>query len=193
MNAGGTNVEWNAVALNQSNAVSGALGATNGGTGQSSYAVGDLLYSSATNTLAKLAGNITTTKKFLSQTGTGAASAAPLWDTLSSGDIGGLGTMATQNANNVAISGGTVTGVAISGASTINASVIGGSTPAAITGTTVTGNASVVAGNGIFVNAISITQDQTIAVGNNAGSFGPVSVASGVTVTVSSGSVWTVV
>lgn len=198
MNAGGTNVEWNAVALNQSGAVSGALGATNGGTGQSSYAVGDILYSGSTNALAKLSGNTTTTKKFLTQTGTGSASAAPSWDVVSSGDISGLGTMASQNANNVAITGGTIAGVAISGASTINGSVIGGSTPAAITGTTVTGttvtgSASVVAGNGIFVNAISITQDQTIATGNNGGSFGPVSVASGITVTVSSGSVWTVV
>jgi hypothetical protein len=193
MNSGGTQVEWNAVALNQSGAVSGALGATNGGTGQSSYAVGDTLYSGSTNTLTKLSGNTTTTKKFLTQTGTGSASAAPSWDVVSSGDISGLGTMASQNANNVAITGGTISGVAISGASTINASVIGGSTPAAITGTTITGNASVVAGNGIFVNAISITQDQTIAAGNNGGSFGPVSVASGITVTVSSGSVWTVV
>lgn len=198
MNSGGTQVEWNAVALNQSGAVSGALGATNGGTGQSSYAVGDILYSGSTNALAKLSGNATTTKKFLNQTGTGSASAAPSWDAISSGDISGLGTMASQNANNVAITGGTISGVAISGASTINGSVIGGSTPAAITGTTitgttVTGSASVVAGNGIFVNAISITQDQTIAAGNNGGSFGPVSVASGITVTVDSGSVWTVV
>ena len=101
--------------------------------------------------------------------------------------------MASQNANNVAITGGTISGVAISGASTINASVIGGVTPAAVTGTTVTGSASVVAANGIFVNAITITQDQTIATGNNGGSFGPIAVGSGVTVTVSSGSVWTVV
>jgi len=193
MNSGGTNVEWNAVALNQSGAVSGALGATNGGTGQSSYAVGDILYSSLANTLAKLSGNTSTTKKFLSQTGTGSASAAPSWESVSSGDISGLGTMASQNANNVAITGGTISGVAISGASTINASVIGGVTPAAVTGTTVTGSASVVAANGIFVNAITITQDQTIATGNNGGSFGPIAVGSGVTVTVSSGSVWTVV
>jgi hypothetical protein len=198
MNAGGTNVEWNAVALNQSAAVSGALGAVNGGTGQSAYAVGDILYSGAVNTLAKLSGNTTTTKKFLTQTGTGSDSAAPSWDVVSPGDISGLGTMASQDANNVAISGGTITGVAVSGASTIDGSVIGGTTPAAVTGTTVTGttvtgSASVVAGNGIFVNAITITQDQTIATGNNAGSFGPVIVDDGVTVTVSSGSRWVVV
>ena len=49
------------------------------------------------------------------------------------------------------------------------------------------------AGNGIFLNANTINTSYTIAASNNGGSFGPVSVASGVTVTVSSGSTWTVV
>jgi hypothetical protein len=129
MNAGGTQVEWNAVALNQSGAVSGSLGAINGGTGQNAYTVGDILYSGVTDTLAKLAGNTTTTKKVLTQTGTGSASAAPAWDTLSSGDITGLGTMATQNANSVAISGGN-----------INGTVIGNSSPQAGAFTTLTAN-----------------------------------------------------
>lgn len=88
VNAGGTQLEWNAVALDQSAAISGALGATNGGTGQSAYALGDTLYSSATNTIAKLSGNTTTTKQYLSQTGTGSASAAPSWATISAADIG---------------------------------------------------------------------------------------------------------
>jgi hypothetical protein len=96
MNGAGTNVEWNAVALNQSGAVSGALGATNGGTGQSAYSVGDMLYSDATNTLAKLSGNTTTTKKFLTQTGTGAASAAPAWGTISGADVTSAVTTATN-------------------------------------------------------------------------------------------------
>jgi hypothetical protein len=87
MNAGGTNVEWNAVALNQSGAVSGTLPATSGGTGQSGYATGDTLYSSATDTLAKLAGNTTITPKYLRQVGTGAVSQAPSWDTIAAGDI----------------------------------------------------------------------------------------------------------
>jgi hypothetical protein len=89
MDASATNVEWNAVALNQSAAVSGALGATNGGTGQSSYTLGDTLYSSAANTLAKLAGNTTTTKKFLVQTGTGSVSAVPAWDVVNGADVNG--------------------------------------------------------------------------------------------------------
>jgi hypothetical protein len=87
VNAGGTQVEWNAVALDQSAAVSGSLGTTNGGTGLNTYTLGDTLYSSAANTLAKLAGNTTTTPKYLRQVGTGSASQAPSWETLSASDI----------------------------------------------------------------------------------------------------------
>ena len=60
---------------------------TQGGTNITSYTLGDTLYASTTNTLAKLAGNTTTTLKFLTQTGTGSASAAPIWKTLSPSDI----------------------------------------------------------------------------------------------------------
>lgn len=60
---------------------------THGGTNQTTYTLGDLLYSSAANTLSKLAGNTTTTKKFLTQTGNGSVSAAPSWGTLVAGDI----------------------------------------------------------------------------------------------------------
>jgi hypothetical protein len=58
-----------------------------GGTNIKTYALGDTLYASATNTLAKLSGNTTTTQKFLTQTGTGSASAAPIWKALSPADI----------------------------------------------------------------------------------------------------------
>jgi hypothetical protein len=102
MNGTGTNVEWNAVALNQSGAVSGALGATNGGTGQSGYTVGDMLYSGVTNELAKLAGNTTTTKKFLTQTGTGSGSAAPDWGTIAGSDVSGAVSSATNVAGGAA-------------------------------------------------------------------------------------------
>ena len=64
-----------------------AATATQGGTGIKTYTLGDTLYASATNTLAKLAGNTSTTQKFLTQTGTGSASAAPIWKTLSPSDI----------------------------------------------------------------------------------------------------------
>ena len=49
------------------------------------------------------------------------------------------------------------------------------------------------ASNGIFVNTQAIAADYTIAATDNGMSAGPVSVNSGITVTVSSGSTWTVV
>lgn len=47
--------------------------------------------------------------------------------------------------------------------------------------------------NGMFVNKQTVAADYTIAVGYNALSAGPVTVNSGITVTVSSGSTWGVV
>lgn len=53
-------------------------------------ALGDTVYGTGANTGAKLAGQITTTRKFLRQVGDGAISAAPAWDTLLAGDIPSL-------------------------------------------------------------------------------------------------------
>jgi hypothetical protein len=50
-----------------------------------------------------------------------------------------------------------------------------------------------VASNGIVVNSQTVSADYTIPAGSNAMSAGPVTVNSGITVTVSSGSVWTVI
>ena len=50
-----------------------------------------------------------------------------------------------------------------------------------------------VAGNGIFVNSLTISTSYTIAAGTSGMSAGTITVASGVTVTVSSGSRWVVV
>jgi hypothetical protein len=44
-----------------------------------------------------------------------------------------------------------------------------------------------------FLNGQTVNYDYTVASTNNAGSFGPITIAAGVTVTVSSGAVWTVV
>jgi hypothetical protein len=47
-----------------------------------------------------------------------------------------------------------------------------------------------IAANGIFVNATSVATSYTIATGYNGYSVGPVTVNSGVTVTISSGQRW---
>lgn len=70
--------------------VTGTVAVANGGTNITTYTLGNILYCSATNVLAKLTGNITTTRQFLSQTGTGAASAAPIWTALADTDIPSL-------------------------------------------------------------------------------------------------------
>lgn len=65
-----------------------------GGTNQSSYTLGDLLYSSAANVLSKLAGQITTTPKYLRQVGNGAVSAAPSWIQPAFSELSGSATAA---------------------------------------------------------------------------------------------------
>jgi hypothetical protein len=78
--------------------VTGTLPPANGGTGQTTATaalnalspmttLGDIVYASAANTASRLAGNITTTKKFLAQTGTGTVSAAPTWVQPASTDL----------------------------------------------------------------------------------------------------------
>jgi hypothetical protein len=52
VNASGTQVEWNAVALNQAAAVSGQLGTGNGGTGLSTFTANGVVYASSSSVLA---------------------------------------------------------------------------------------------------------------------------------------------
>ena len=72
-----------------------AVAAGYGGTAQANVVLGDVLYGSLADTWSRLAGNITTTRKFLAQTGTGAVSAAPAWTQPLTTDVaiaGGVGT-----------------------------------------------------------------------------------------------------
>jgi hypothetical protein len=61
-------------------------------------ALGDLVYGSADNVFAKLSGNITATKKFLTQTGTGSVSSAPGWNTIGTTDIPAHAVVGTESA-----------------------------------------------------------------------------------------------
>ena len=156
---------WSTVNLANANAITGALGATNGGTGQTTYTLGDIIYSDASNSLAKLAGQTTTTQKFLSQTGTGTASAAPVWDTIPAGSITGLGTMSTQNANAVAITGGTLDNVVIGG-TTANAGTFTTATATSFVGS----GASLTSLNGSNVSSGTIDNARTTAATANGAS-----------------------
>lgn len=71
----GTAIGFGSIDLSQSGAVGASvLGATNGGTGQSVYVVGDILYANTTTTLARLA-DIATGNALIS----GGVGVAPLW------------------------------------------------------------------------------------------------------------------
>jgi hypothetical protein len=63
------------------------LSATHPDTVAASPVLGDLIAANGTPAWARLAGNTTTTRKFLRQTGTGTVSALPAWDTLLAADL----------------------------------------------------------------------------------------------------------
>lgn len=92
-----------------------AIGATKGGTGQTTYAAGDILYASATNTLSKLTKPASAAYLKMASDGT------PSWDTLGLDDITATGTVTTGTWNASVIGaayGGT--GVANNAANTIS-------------------------------------------------------------------------
>lgn len=64
--------------------------------------LGDIVYSNAAGAPVRRAGNITTTKMFLSQTGDGTSSAAPQWSAITSSDTGSVPTSRTITINDVA-------------------------------------------------------------------------------------------
>jgi hypothetical protein len=63
------------------------LSSTHTDTVAASPLLGDLLHGNGTPAWTKLAGNTSTTKEFLTQTGTGSVSAAPAWGAIASGDL----------------------------------------------------------------------------------------------------------
>ena len=145
--------------------LSGTLNVANGGTGQTTAStafnglspittLGDIIYGSATNTSSRLAGNTTSTKNFLVQTGTGTVSAAPSWGTIAAADVPTLNQNTTGSAGSVA---NTLTiGTGLSGTS------YNGSAAVTIANSGVT---SIAAGTGISVSAstgaVTITNSVT--------------------------------
>ena len=100
---------------------------------------------------------------------------------------------AASAANLTSIPAGNLTGtVADARISTLTASKLSGALPA-IDGSALTGVASTTGGGAIYENSATISASRTIPSGSNGMSAGPIAVASGITLTVSSGSVYTVV
>lgn len=79
--------------------------------------LGDIVYEDATPAPARLAGNITTTRKFLRQTGNGAISAAPAWDTIIAADVPGSALTKTDDTNVTLTLGGSPTTALLAAAS----------------------------------------------------------------------------
>jgi hypothetical protein len=100
---------------------SGQLSIARGGTGQSTATaafdalaptttLGDIIYHNGTDNV-RLAGNTTTTRLFLAQTGTGAASAAPTWTNVAASDVVSGAALTEVDDTNVTLTlGGTPSG-----------------------------------------------------------------------------------
>ena len=118
--------------------VSGTVAIANGGTGKTTSAdafnalspiatLGDLIYGSGTNTAARLAGNTSPNKQFLTQTGTGPVSAAPSWGPITAGDLPPTSLLSTNHYSNpswlTSIQGSIVAGDIAGNSKGINGSI----------------------------------------------------------------------
>lgn len=155
----------------------GTLVAVNGGTGQSSYTTGDLLYASGSTALSKL--GIGTNGYILS-----VSAGVPAW--VPQPPSGASIVNDTTTATNLYPLFSDVTTGAPTTIYTSNAKYLYKPSTGDLRAE------QLVANNGIVVNNQVIATSYTIGAGYNASSTGPVTVNGGVTVTVSSGSRWVV-
>ena len=145
--------------------LAGTLGATNGGTGQTSYTTGDILYSSATNTLSKLTAGTNGHVLTLS-------SGVPTW-AAASGGITGSGTQNYLPKYNNA------------GGTTLGSSAISDDGTTVSINNPVTLNNKTIAGGSAAVNAITATTYSLVQADN--GKVITMNNASAITLTIPSG------
>jgi len=147
--------------------VTGTLAITNGGTGQTTAGaafnalspmttLGDLIYGGAAGAGTRLAGNTTTTRKFLRQTGDGVASSAPAWDTITAADVPGSALTKVDDTNVTLTLGGSPTTALLNAAS-----ITVGWTGQLAVPRGGTGSSSFTAGSIIFSDGTILTQDNT--------------------------------
>lgn len=257
------NVSWSTNTFDYAGSITSATWNGNvvqynrGGTGQSSYATGDMIYASGVNTLAKLTagtnGYVLTlaagVPTWAASTGgvtsfsagttgltpsTGTTGAVTLAGTLAIAN-GGTNSAATPTAGGIGYGTGTAhayTAVGTSGqvlqsnaagvptwvtpaggvtlsndtATSTNLYPTFANATSGSVSTIYTGNARLLykpstgelqstvlnASNGIVVNSATVNENYTIPSGSNAMSAGPITVASGIVVTVPSGSTWVI-
>jgi hypothetical protein len=169
--------------------VTGTVAIANGGTGQTSASaafnalspvtsIGDLIIGNGTNSATRL--GIGANTYVLTSNGTTASWAA-----------GGGGSVTISNdtstASNLYPAFFSATSGTASTVYTSNANLLYKPSTGELTAL------AQVSSNGIQVNSNTVSANYTIATGNNGLSAGPISVASGISVTISTGSVWTVV
>jgi hypothetical protein len=131
-----------------------------GGTGQTSASaafnalsplttIGDTLYGGSSGAGTRLAGSTSSTKNFLTQTGTGSASAAPAWGTIAAGDI------PTLNQNTTG-SSGSCTGNAATATNLAGGATLPDYLAPAVAGLTFVGSGTTLV-NAALGNAFSLT------------------------------------
>lgn len=157
--------------------LSGTLVAVNGGTSFSTYTTGDMLYSSATNVLSKL--GVGTTGQILTVAG-----GVPTW--AAAPPSGASISNDTSTASNLYPLFSSATTGAPTTIYTSNAKYLYKPSTGELQAS------ALVASNGIVVNSLTVATSYTIAAGYSGSSTGPITINSGITVTVSSGSRWVV-
>ena len=155
----------------------GTLVAANGGTSFSTYTTGDVIYASATNTLSKL--GVGTTGQILTVAG-----GVPSW--AAAPPSGASISNDTSTASNLYPLFSNATSGAPTTIYTSNAKYLYKPSTGDLQAS------QVVASNGLVLNSSTVATSYTIATGNNAMSVGPITVASGQSLTVSSGQRWVV-
>jgi hypothetical protein len=157
---------WEKNTVSLTAGVNGTLPIANGGTGQTTA-------NAAFNALVP--SQTSNSGKFLTTDGTNTS-----WATVSSGTSVTLSNDTSTSTNLYPLFANATTGTA-STIYTGNAKLLYKPSTGELTST------AMVSGNGITINASSVTTSYTIATGTNGFSVGPLTIASGVTVTISSG------